>query len=109
MTRLNLHEKLCEFIGNRNVYFEPPSEMKLKYPGIVYHVDDKVTKTANNRNYIINTVYNVTVITTDPDDANAMADRFLDEFETSKCLGQGKADGLYNITFKITTTRRNSQ
>ena len=109
MTRLNLHEKLCEFIGNRNVYFEPPNGMKLKYPGIVYRVVDKDTRTANNHNYIINTVYNITVITTDPDDANDKADRFLDEFETSRFLSQGKADGLYNTTFKITITRRNSQ
>ena len=34
--RLALHELLCEKLGSRNVYFQPPESIKMKYPAIVY-------------------------------------------------------------------------
>lgn len=106
MTRLELHEALCDFIGTRNVYFQPPNGMKLKFPAVVYRVVDKPAKRADNKNYLVSTIYNVTVITSDPDEASEKSDLFLAQFDTAKFLSQGVADGLYNTTFKITTTRR---
>ena len=35
-TRYELHEFLCEILGSRNVYFQPPESVKMKYPAIVY-------------------------------------------------------------------------
>lgn len=105
--RLELHEKLCEFIGNRNVYFQPPAEVKLRYPAIVYRVDGKPAKRADNKNYLVSTRYHITIINLDPDTANEDSDRFLSSFPTSRWLGQGAADGLYNTTYSLTTTRRN--
>ena len=34
--RLLFHEVLCEVLGSRNVYFQPPESVKMCYPAIVY-------------------------------------------------------------------------
>ena len=39
-TRYELHEFLCEILGSRNVYFQPPESVKMKYPAIVYERTD---------------------------------------------------------------------
>lgn len=65
--RLELHEILCEVLGSRNVYFQPPEGLKMKYPVIVYSRDDIVNDHADNNPYIRSVAYQVTVIDKDPD------------------------------------------
>ncbi len=65
--RLLLHEVLCNLLGSRNVYFQPPSSIKMKYPAIVYEVARIDNLHANNGVYLSNTGYSVTVIDSDPD------------------------------------------
>lgn len=67
LRRLLLHESLCELLGSRNVYFQPPSSIKMKYPAIVYEVARIDNLHANNGVYLSNTGYSVTVIDSDPD------------------------------------------
>ncbi len=65
--RLQLHEELCEVLGSRNVYFQPPENLKIKYPCIVYfRASDRVNH-ADDVSYINHEQYDLTVITTDPD------------------------------------------
>lgn len=64
-SRLKLHEVLCEVLGSRNVYFNPPSSVKMKYPAIVYNRKKIDNKHANNGVYIQSDVYEVTVIDRD--------------------------------------------
>lgn len=65
--RLLFHEVLCEVLGSRNVYFQPPESVKMKYPAIVYSRDGIDSKHANNGVYLSQTRYSVTVIDKDPD------------------------------------------
>lgn len=65
--RPDLHEELCEFLGTRNVYFSPPESVKLKYPCILYNLNDTSTRFADNRAYSIRKRYSVTYISTRPD------------------------------------------
>ncbi len=65
--RLELHEKLCALLGSRNVYFDPPGSVKMRYPAIVYSRADIQNTYANNGVYRSMTRYNLTVITDDPD------------------------------------------
>ena len=66
--RLDLHEELCEILGSRNVYFQPPESLKMQYPCIRYSISGMPKINANNKVYLktCNT-YTVTVIDTDPD------------------------------------------
>lgn len=63
--RLQLHDILLSFVPN--VYFQPPTNVKLKYPCIVYHRDFAVTEFADDIPYMHELRYLVTVIDRDPD------------------------------------------
>lgn len=65
--REELHEILCEVLGSRNVYFQPPESIKMKYPAIVYSRDDIDNSFANDSVYMQSFAYSVTVIDSDPD------------------------------------------
>lgn len=65
--RLDLHEMLCDILGSRSVYFQPPESVRLVYPAIIYKLSNIRNRHANNRVYIQGDSYEVTVITDDPD------------------------------------------
>lgn len=66
-TRMQLHEELCAFLGSRNVYFQPPETVKMKYPCIVYNISPGDTRFADNRLYAYTQAYELTLIYKDPD------------------------------------------
>lgn len=66
-TRLELHETLCDILGSRNVYYQPPESIRMKYPAIVYSRSRIENTYANDDVYKQETSYSVTVIDEDPD------------------------------------------
>lgn len=66
-SRLELHEELCALLGTRNVYFQPPSSVKMTYPAIVYSLDNLESRHANDAIYTTNTRYSVTYIDANPE------------------------------------------
>lgn len=66
-SRLKLHETLCSILGSRNVYYQPPESVKIKYPAIVYSRSDIENRFANNSVYTQSFFYTVIVIDYDPD------------------------------------------
>lgn len=65
--RIETQYFLEELAGNRNVYFQPPESVRLRYPAIVYSRDSIENTHANNRVYGQSVAYQVTVIDADPD------------------------------------------
>lgn len=65
--RLELHEALVALLGSRYVYFQPPASIKLNYPCIIYKVQNKSSRFANDKSYKRATQYTVTVIDRNPD------------------------------------------
>lgn len=63
--RLQLHDILLTFCDN--VYFQPPVNVQLEYPCIVYKRDFADTKFADNVPYDTILRYQITVIDRDPD------------------------------------------
>lgn len=66
-SRLSLHEALVEALGSRQVYFQPPEEVEMQYPAIVYSLQDWNTVHADNGTYLHNQSYMVTIIDEDAD------------------------------------------
>lgn len=66
-TRANLHEELCEILGSRNVYFQPTSNVNMKYPAIVYSRSSINSNFADNIVYMQHNAYKVVVIDANPD------------------------------------------
>lgn len=65
--RADLQTLLETILGSNNVYFQPPSTIKMSYPCIVYRRDNIDTEFADNKPYRHVTRYLVTVIGSDPD------------------------------------------
>ena len=64
--REELHAILVELLGSVNVYFQPPNNLQLVYPCIIYNRSTADSKFANNGLYLYTKRYEVTVIDQDP-------------------------------------------
>lgn len=65
--RLKLHAILVAIPDVKKVYFQPPPNIVLEYPCIVYNRDNINTEFADNLPYSQTKRYSVTVIDRDPD------------------------------------------
>lgn len=88
----SLHE-LCD-----NVYFQPPTGYKLKYPCIIYEFNGLERRPADNRGYITYGLYSIQYITRDPDD-----DVKLQIAELPMCSMDRTfdSDNLYHYQYRI--------
>lgn len=75
--RLALQSELERF--SNNVYFQPPSNIQLKYPCIVYNKTDATREFGNNRIYYRKQGYQITVIDKNPD--SVIPDNLESHFE----------------------------
>lgn len=102
--RLELHERLCSIVnitepnGDRHVYFQPPESVQMKYPAIRYSLDDINVKRANDRLYLKNPGYSITLIDKKPN--SVYVDKILEiphcRFNTAYV-----ADNLNHFNFTI--------
>lgn len=51
-----------------HVYFQPPSNLEMLYPAVVYEMDRADTKFADDNPYTLTKQYSMTLITQNPDD-----------------------------------------
>lgn len=65
--REELNEIFVEFLGTRNVYFQPDENITMKYPAIIYEIDGQDTIHADNAPHRRIDRYQVTIIDRDPD------------------------------------------
>ena len=97
--RLDLQAKFEEILGSRNVYFQPPASLQMRYPAIRYELKDFQTKSANNSSaYIVNPGYEGVLIVSEPDE------EYLQKiFQIPYCkFGRYyRADNLHHYTFTI--------
>lgn len=66
-SRLKLHEELCTVLGTRNVYFQSPGKLGMKYPCIKYSHSGVRSDRANDKIYKNVDRYEIIVIDTNPD------------------------------------------
>ena len=67
--RAELHQKLVEILGSKNVYYQPPEGFKMNYPCIVYERHGISNKHANDKVYLEPVRYRATIIDANPDSA----------------------------------------
>jgi len=67
MDRVQLQTLFESLLGSENVYFQPPENIQLEYPCIIYKRDSANTEFAGNRPYRYVKRYQVMVIDRDPD------------------------------------------
>lgn len=96
--RLQLHQLLETFTDN--VYFQPPNNIQLKYPCIIYKRDFADTKFADDKPYNHKIRYAITVIDQDPDSeipskVASMSLSLFNRFYTADNLNHD----VYNVYF----------
>lgn len=96
--RTELHNLLCSILCSKNVYFQPPSNIQIAYPCIIYSLANIHAKFADNISYAHQKQYSITLIDKNPDSV------FVDKVA---CLPRCSfdrmyiADNLYHWTFSI--------
>lgn len=98
--RADLQKLLEDILGSKNVYFQPPESVKMRYPCIVYHLTSENKQFADNIPYRKTKRYQVTVIDKDPDSEipnkiGALPMSIFDRFYTANNLNHF----IYNIYF----------
>lgn len=96
--RVDLQAILENAIDSKNVYFQPPENLKLKYPCVVYTVDAAVTTYADNLPYTFTKRYQLTLIESDPD--SGLSDR-LGRLPMCSFDRAYPASNLYHSVFTI--------
>jgi hypothetical protein len=97
------HKVLCNILScpisgsDCRAYFQAPTS-GMKYPAILYELDDIDTRHANNRKYISTRRYNVTLIDKDPD--SPYVERLL-SLITSQFDRHYIKDNLHHFVFTI--------
>lgn len=96
--RLELQSLLERILGSRNVYFQPPSSVKMQYPAIVYNRDDIYNHFADNEVYTQETRYNIIVIDSNPDSIHVVN---ISKIPRIKFVRHYVADNLYHDVFTL--------
>lgn len=91
-TRIELQEKFEELLGSRNVYFQPPESIKLKFPCIIYNLSSMQNNNADDIRYIKNKRWFVTIVDKDPE--SDIYERMIDEFQMCALDRTGVVDNL---------------
>ena len=97
-SRLKLHEVLIDILESKNVYYEPPSSLLMKYPAIVYSLDDIDKRYADNNTYNQKLSYALTLITDDPDDSKIIE---LSALKSCRFDRSYVADNLHHYVYTL--------
>ena len=93
-----LQNALISIIGNKaKVHYEPPENVKLDYPCILFFRDRIIVEKADNKSYITKTRYKITYIDNDPDSENI--DKILSSIRGVTYGDHYVADGLHHDVF----------
>lgn len=84
--------------GVENVYFQPPENLIIKYPAIIYSRSNIENRPADDIHYSQHTFYDVTVVDKDPDSLLVYAIASLPRCKYGRHY---KSDNLNHDTFTI--------
>lgn len=97
-TRVELDNQIREIQGIHNVYFQPPESYKMKYPCLVYDLDNEHALHADNRIYRRKRRYTLTWIDYDPD---CEVPDLIGEVFNARMDRHFENDGLHHFVYII--------
>lgn len=97
--REDLHAELEAILGSKNVYFQPPDNYHMKYPCIVYRLENERTAYANDKHYVKHKRYEVTYITNDP--TSEVCFRIHDDLEYCYWDRRFVTDNMYHNVYTV--------
>ena len=97
--RIDLHERLCELLGSRQVYYQQPETRKMHYPAIVYDRSRINQVFADDLTYLGRKQYTLTLIYEDPD--SDLPDKILSGFSLISHNRAFNADNLHHDVYEL--------
>ena len=97
--RIDLHSELLALLGSNNVYFQPPESVKLKYPCIIYNLDNFLPRFADDKTYLGKRSYQILYITKNPDDE--MIEKLIDSFQLIRFSRSFTSDNLNHYSYTL--------
>lgn len=97
--RTDLHEDFCRLLGSRNVYFQPPANVRMSYAAIRYKLSDIEKFAADDKAYGLVNRYEVTYIDKNPD--SGMPRKILEHFPMCSFDRWYAADDLNHWVFTL--------
>ena len=94
----DLQQMFMEILGSQNVYFQPPENTKIKYPCILFELNDVNTRKADDMDYLSNDRYAVTLIHRDPENTVWREIKKLAYCDLDRIY---VADNLYHYVFTL--------
>lgn len=94
-----MQTELEEVLGSKNVYFQPPETVKMKYDAIVYDFSSISIRKADDLKYLKHKGYDLTVISRNPD--NDLVDKLLNRFQYIRFNRRYKSENLYHDSLTL--------
>lgn len=82
-----------------NVYFQPPSNIQMVYPCIVYHKNPNFKRYGDNMIFIRKEVYQVKIIETDPE--SSIGNDMEEYFEYCSIVQVFTQDSLHHTVLRL--------
>ena len=98
--RLDLQDKLVELLESDHVYFQPPENIRMKYPCFVYERSSGYTDNADDIRYHKRFRYELMYITKEPD-TNEFIKEILDSFMYCTYTRHFVSDNLNHEVFDL--------
>lgn len=96
-TRLEIQDLLESIDPSLHVYYQPPPSVHIKYPAIIYKLDDIDQLHADDRTYLKSKSYMITLVHSDPD--NNIIDKLIDMIPNIRFDRTYISDNLYHYIY----------
>jgi hypothetical protein len=97
-TRLELQTLLESLAGVSKVYFQPPEDVRLEYPCIVYVKSKVDSRYADNLPYNTHNGYNIQVLDSNPD---SLIPSLVAQLPSAKFVTRYRKNNLYHDVYSI--------
>ena len=95
----DLRTELIQITGIKNVYYQPPSNVRMNYPCIRFKLDGADVKYASNTPYRMMVKYQIIYVTNKVDDD--MITQLPSQLRYCSFDRQYTSDNLYHYVFKV--------
>ena len=97
-TLRDLYEKTTGKYSEDKVYYQPPSNLRLSFPCIIYKLTEMPPHHADNRLYRIEHMYELTVIDSEP---NSLLREEIANLQNCRFVRSFESDNLHHYVFHI--------
>lgn len=96
--RLELQDIFCDILGSDNVHFQPPNNIKMNYPAVIYKLSDIKPTYADDGVYLLAPRYMATFISKEPDSGIVFK---MAGIKTARFVRHYVDENLYHYVYEV--------